>query len=48
MLLVPYTFSGGQKYVGEFKDGKYHGQGIFTTSDGKKAEGEFRSGEFYK
>ena len=30
------------EYVGEYKDGKKHGQGTFTFSDGKKGVGEFR------
>ena len=28
------TFADGNKYVGAFKDNKYHGQGIFTFGDG--------------
>ena len=36
----------GDKYVGEFKDDEYHGQGIYTYSSGKKYEGEFKDGNF--
>ncbi|MBT6448581.1 MAG: 2-isopropylmalate synthase, partial [Flavobacteriaceae bacterium] len=36
------------KYVGEFKDGKRHGQGIFTLSDGSKEVGKFKNGNFVK
>ncbi|SVD40958.1 uncharacterized protein METZ01_LOCUS393812, partial [marine metagenome] len=31
-----YTFADGDKYVGEYKDGKYHGQGTYTYADGAK------------
>ena len=29
-------------YEGEYKDGKYHGQGIYSFSDGIKWMGEWR------
>ena len=32
----------GTKYVGEYKDGKRHGQGTFTHSDGGKYVGEWK------
>jgi len=32
-------------YVGEFKDGKEHGQGTYIWSDGRKYVGEFKDGE---
>ena len=41
-LTVPH----GEKYVGEFKDGKYNGQGIETIPNGSKYEGEWKDGEF--
>ena len=31
-----YTFAGGDKYVGEFKDGKRNGQGAYTSANGNK------------
>ena len=31
----------GDKYVGEHKDGKRHGQGTYTWSDGRKYVGEW-------
>ena len=34
----------GDKYVGEFKDGKYHGQGTETDVNGDKYVGEFKNG----
>ena len=40
----------GSKYVGEFKDGKYHGQGQLCIGDQKydhdEYDGEFSQGEF--
>ena len=38
------TSPDGRKYVGEFKDGKPHGQGTFTYSNGDKYVGEFKDG----
>ena len=32
----------GNKYVGEFRDNKYHGQFTVTYTDGEKYVGEFR------
>ena len=42
-----YTFGknsqwAGDKYVGEYKDGKYHGQGTTTYADGDKYVGEYQ------
>jgi hypothetical protein len=38
-----YTYTNGDKYVGEFKDGKWHGQGtLFFLDDGTKYSGEFK------
>ena len=30
-----YTYSHGDKYVGEYQDGEKHGQGTYTWADGK-------------
>ncbi len=38
----------GAKYVGEWKDGKKHGQGTFITSDGDKRVGEWKDGGIHK
>ena len=35
----------GTKYVGEFKDDKWHGQGTATSLDGSKYVGKFKDGE---
>ena len=40
-----YTFANGDKYVGEFKDKKKHGQGTFTSADGSKYVGVFGNGK---
>ena len=37
-----YTFHNGDKYEGEWKEGKKHGQGTLFFDDGSKAVGEFR------
>jgi hypothetical protein len=34
----------GATYTGEFKDGKFHGQGTYTHRDGSKYVGEFKEG----
>ena len=39
------TFSNGEEYVGEFKDGHPNGQGTFTWADGMKYVGEFKGGK---
>ena len=33
--------------IGEFKHGKEHGQGTFTSFDGDKYVGEFEGGNFW-
>ena len=40
-----YTFANGDKYVGEFKDGKYNGQGTYTSANGNKYVGEYKDGK---
>ena len=39
-----YLFPTGEKYDGEFKNGKINGDGIYTYQDGSKYIGEFASG----
>jgi hypothetical protein len=41
-----YTY-GGNKYVGEFGSGKFHGQGTHTSANGNKYVGEFRDDKFH-
>jgi len=36
------------KYVGETKNGKYHGQGTKTWSEGTKYVGEFKDGKRHR
>jgi len=40
-----YTFEGGQKYIGEWKDDKTNGQGIRTYPSGNKYVGEYKDGK---
>ncbi len=40
------TYSDGAKYVGEWKDGKYHGQGTYTYADGRVKKGKWVRNEF--
>ena len=47
-----YIWENGSRYVGEWKDGKKHGQGTTTYSNGIKYVGEFKydttwKGTFY-
>jgi hypothetical protein len=37
-----YTTADGEKYVGEFKNGKYDGQGTYTFANGNKYVGEWK------
>ena len=37
----------GNKYVGEFRDGKFHGQGNYTFNDGSSYSGEWKNGEYH-
>ena len=40
-----YNYTGGNKYVGAWKDGKRHGQGTFTFANGNKYVGEYKDGK---
>ena len=42
-----FTYDVG-KYVGEFKEGSFHGQGTLTTPSGKMAKGLWENGEFIR
>ena len=39
-----YTYPDGGKYVGEWKDDKFHGQGTYTLPDVSKYVGEWKAG----
>ena len=39
------TFTSGDTYTGEWKDGKRHGQGTMKYADGTKRTGEWKDGE---
>ncbi len=41
------TITNGRKYVGEYKDGKFHGQGTYTWASGEKYVGEFKGNKFH-
>ena len=40
------SYANGDKYIGEFVDGQFHGKGIYTYANGDKYEGEFVNGKF--
>ena len=42
------TWPDGEKYVGEFKDGKENGQGTYTWPDGDKEVAVYKDGEVVK
>ena len=41
-----YDFPSGDKYVGQFKDGKRNGQGTYTFANGNKYIGQFKDDNF--
>ena len=41
------VFTDGDRYVGEWRDYKYHGQGVYTTPDGGRYEGDWRWGQWH-
>lgn len=40
------NYRNGDKYIGEFLNGQFHGKGIYTYANGDKYEGEFINGKF--
>jgi hypothetical protein len=41
------TYPNGDQYIGEWKNGVYHGQGAFTSIAGHKYVGEYRDGRMH-
>ena len=41
------TYSNGNKYLGEWKDGKANGKGTHSLADGSKYVGEYKNGKPY-
>ena len=39
------TFPNGDKYVGEFAEGLFHGQGTYTLSNGQQYTGTWQEGK---
>ena len=40
-----YEYPNGNRYEGEWKEGKQHGHGTYTWADGTRYEGEFKEGK---
>ena len=38
-----FTFENGDEYIGEYKNGKRHGQGTYTAVNGDKYVGEWKN-----
>ncbi len=38
-----YTWTNGDQYVGEWKDGRMHGQGTYTYATGRRYVGEYKN-----
>lgn len=45
ILIGTATYSGGARYVGEFKNDEPHGQGTFIYPDGSKYFGQYKDGK---
>ncbi|MGB3367192.1 MAG: M6 family metalloprotease domain-containing protein [Acidaminobacteraceae bacterium] len=41
-----YKWDSGDRYAGQFKDGKFNGIGVYTWSSGQKYVGQFKDGDF--
>ena len=47
MCKETYIFKNGDKYVGQFKDGKFHGKGTYIFKNENKYVGDFKNGKFH-
>ena len=47
LTIADGTYADGNKYVGEWKEGKEHGQGTFTSALGGKYVGEWKDGNYH-
>lgn len=45
-LIGIYKWDSGDRYAGQFKDGKFNGIGVYTWSSGQKYVGQFKNGDF--
>ena len=41
-----YTFANGDKYVGAYKDGKWHGRGTYIFANGSSDDGYFMENDY--
>jgi len=41
-----FTLFGGNKYIGDFRNGKFYGQGTYTYADGRVAKGTWENNKF--
>src|SRR4051812_23861896 len=41
------SYPNGDRYIGEFKDGKRHGHGNYTYPNGDQYVGEYRNGAYF-
>ena len=42
-----FTFSNGEKFVGEWGGENYNGHGTYTFPDGERYEGDFKEGQYH-
>ena len=47
MCKETYILKNGDKYVGQFKDGKFHGKGTYIFKNENKYVGDFKNGKFH-
>ena len=46
-MVKEFSFNNGNLYIGEFKEGKRHGLGVFTYKNGNKYVGDFLDGNMH-